>query len=215
MSSTGHGAQRVENDFYPTPAWCIDLIAERIQWPRVRSVYEPAKGAGAILEAVPQDMATDWAEITEGRDYLTQEPLPSVDLAWTNPPFALAQEFLARSLAQARTVVYLLRINFLGSAKRRPFLQSNPPTHLYVLSERPSFVDVCKGKDEITSGAGGKVLSRKHIKGCGAAFQKVDKVKECPDCGAPVGPGTDSIEYAWFCWDRAGIMADAPGIHIL
>lgn len=213
MSSTGQ-AQRVEHDYYPTPAWCIDLIADKIQWSRVGSMFEPARGGGAILDAVPEGVAQDWAEITLGRDYLTLE-LPKVDLAWTNPPFNLAQEFLARSLEQAQTVVYLLRINFLGSAKRRPFLQAFPPTHLYVLSERPSFVDICKGGWVRTTGAGGREITKTKTKGCGAAYQKVDAVRECPACGGSVGPGTDSIEYAWFCWDRAGIMADAPGIRVL
>ena len=215
MSSTGRGAQRVENDYYPTPKWCIDLISERIQWAKVGSMYEPCKGGGAILEAVPEGVAVEWSEITEGRDYLTADPLPKVDLAWTNPPFETAQEFIVRQLEQAACVVDLLRINFLGSKKRRPFLQANPVTHLYVMSERPSFVDVCKGKEEKTYGAGGKVVSKKHVKGCGWAFQKVDEVKECPNCGGTVGAGTDSIEYAWFCWDRAGIMADKPGIYVL
>lgn len=214
MSSTGHGAKRVENDFYPTPAWCIDLIADRIQWAKVGSVFEPALGTGAIREAFPQDIAQDWAEITLGRDYLTMD-LPKVDLAWTNPPFEFAQPFAARSLEQAKTVIYLLRINFLGSIKRRSWLQANTPSHLYVLSERPSFVDVCKGKEVKTTGAGGRVLEKKRVKGCGWAFQKVDKVRECPNCGGTVSAGTDSIEYCWMVWDRGEIMKDAPGIHIL
>jgi hypothetical protein len=213
MSSTGT-AKRVENDFYPTPAWCIDLISERINWGKVGSVMEPCRGTGAILDAVPQDMATEWAEITQGRDYLTMD-LPKVDLAWTNPPFNLAEEFLRRSLEQAKTTIYLLRINFLGSAKRRAFHQAHPPTHLYVLSERPSFVDICKGGMVRTTGAGGIVLSQEKKKGCGAAYQKVDKVKACLECGGTVGAGTDSIEYAWFCYDGAGIMADKPGIYVL
>lgn len=213
MSSTGQ-AQRVENDFYPTPKWCIDLISEHIQWDRVASMYEPCKGAGAILESVPENVATEWSEIAEGRDYF-QADLPPITLSWTNPPFLLAQEFLARSLGQAETVIFLLRINFLGSAKRREFLREHRPTHLYVLSERPSFVDVCDGLTLKTTGAGGKLVDSKKQKGCGWAFQKTDEVKACPNCGGRVKAGTDSIEYAWFCWDRAGIMADAPGVWFL
>lgn len=217
MSSTGHGAKRVENDFYPSPKECIDPIKERIRWEKVGSLYEPCKGTGAILNEVPDHVVTDWSEIADGRDYLGPDvsTFPQVDLAWTNPPFLTAQQFIARQLAHAKAVVNLLRINFLGSAKRRPWLQANTPTHLYGLSERPSFVDVCKGKEVKTYGAGGKVLKKEKIKGCGWAFQKVDQVKECPNCGGTVSAGTDSIEYAWFAWDHVGIMADKPGIHIL
>lgn len=214
MSSTGQGAVRVENDFYPTPNWCIDLISEKIQWDRVASMMEPGKGEGAILDSVPHGVATEWAEITEGRDYLTMD-LPDVDLSWTNPPFNLAQEFLSRSLGQAKTVVFLLRINFLGSAKRRAFLQANRPTHLYVMSERPSFVDVCAGQNIKIFGAGEKLIEKKKQSGCGWAFQKKAEVKICPNCKCPVKAGTDSIEYAWMCWDRGGIMRDEPGVYFL
>lgn len=62
-----------------------------------------------------------------------------VDLIVTNPPFSLSMEFLTKSLSEAQTVVYLLRLNYLGSAERKTFWKQNQPTHLYVLSNRPSF----------------------------------------------------------------------------
>ncbi len=214
MSSTGQGAQRVENDFYPTPKPAIKSIADRINWDKVDTFEEPCRGDGAILEFVPPRIETHWCEITEGIDYLTAD-LPLVDLTLTNPPFLTALEFLARAIAHSKTVTLLLRTNFLGSAKRKPFLSAHRPTHLHQLSERPSFVDVCSGGIVRTTGAGGRVLEEKKRKGCGWAFQKKDKVKECPNCGGAVKAGTDSIEYAWFSWDNAGILTDAPGIHFL
>ena len=27
--------------------------------------------------------------------------------------------------------------------------------------------------------------------------------------------GTDSIDYAWFCWDRGGYVTLEPGVHVL
>ena len=26
---------------------------------------------------------------------------------------------------------------------------------------------------------------------------------------------TDSIDYAWFCWDRGGFVTLEPGVHVL
>lgn len=80
-------------------------------------------------------------------------------------------------------------------------------THFYVLSERPSFVDICAGFP--------KTATAKRIKGCGLSFAKEDHVKICPGCGARVKAGTDATEYAWFVWDRGGIMKDNPGIFVL
>jgi len=214
MSATGHGAIRVENDFYPTPDWCISAIVEKINWPLVRSMMEPCKGEGAILDQVPAGTVKYWAEITEGIDYLKTD-VPKTDLTLTNPPFFAAPEFLVRSLAHSPTVVYLLRINFLGSAERKALLTANPPSHLYVHSKRPSFVDVCDGLTIRTTGASGKVLSKEKKKGCGWAFQKKAQVKECPNCGGKVKAGTDSIEYAWMVWDRGGIMIEPRGVYIL
>lgn len=205
MSATNRGAVRVVGDYYPTPDWCVKAIAKKISWCEVRTVGEPCVGDGAILRNIPklQFFTTD---IAEGTDYL-KYGLPKVDLILTNPPYNFAREFLERSLIEARCVVYLLRINFLGSAKRKELFQKHQPTHLYVLSERPSFVDVCAGFT--------KTATTPKIPGCGAAYQKVAEVKVCHDCGGHVKAGTDATEYAWFAWDMDGIMEEDPGIYVL
>lgn len=64
---------------------------------------------------------------------------PQVDLIITNPPFSLALQFLEKSLSEAPTVVYLLRLRFLASVKRGAWWHMHPPTHQFVLSKRPSF----------------------------------------------------------------------------
>ncbi len=93
------------------------------------------------------------------RDALDEDPWPACDAIITNPPFFLALEFIQRAMRESRsyscTLAFLLRLNFLGSKKRRQF-HLDHPADLYVMTKRPSFI-------------GGK---------------------------------TDSIEYAWFVWDR-------------
>jgi len=83
------------------------------------------------------------------------KPERPFDLAITNPPFRHAMEVVQWCLAHAERSVLLLRLNFLGSVKRAPFLREHTPD-VYVLPNRPSFT----------------------------------------------GRGTDSVEYAWFDWDR-------------
>jgi hypothetical protein len=69
------------------------------------------------------------------------------DVIITNPPYSLALEFIERALPLADVVVMLLRLNFLGGAKRAAFFRDNPPD-IYVLPNRPSFTghgtDACE-----------------------------------------------------------------------
>lgn len=169
MSSTNRGAERQRHDLYPTPAPPIDALLSVMSIPADIEFHEPCRGAGAIYDRIPCGHK-NYCEINEGIDYLTYQPPRMVDLIVTNPPFSLALEFLQKSLRESVTVCYLLRLNFLGSQKRKAFWQANRPSHVLVLSKRPCFT----------------------------------------------GDGhTDSIEYAWFCWDRGGFVTLEPGVHVL
>lgn len=61
------------------------------------------------------------------------------DVAITNPPYCDAMEMLIALRRIAHTVVFLLRRNFIGSAKRAEYLRHNMPDE-YLLPRRPSFV---------------------------------------------------------------------------
>jgi len=195
MSSTNRGATRIDQDAYYTPASAIDPMLQLLDLSGVYSFNEPCKGGGAIYDRVDVPRK-EWTEINLGFDYLTVQSA-NTDLILTNPPFSLALEFLQKSLTEAKTVGYLLRLNFLGSRKRRDFWNANKPTHCFVLSERPVFAWYCQDR-----------------KGCGAQYRP-GTTTVCIDCGKPVRAQTDSIEYAWFMWDRLGIVKVAPGIHVL
>lgn len=172
MSATNRGGKRSEADFYATPSWCVRRLVEAVDLPGGIWV-DPCAGEGAIIEACPAREDILWAALElrgECRpalerivgpervaivDYLEQEPLTHVDVLFTNPPFSLAEPMITRAVSEAQVAVMLLRLNYLGSAKRAPFLRAHPPD-IYVLPNRPSFT----------------------------------------------GKGTDSIEYAWFVWDK-------------
>lgn len=200
MSSTIKGSARIEHDNYPTPQEPIEAFLKQLDLSNVKSFCEPCRGDSAILKHFVGIDNVDYAEIREGIDYLKKDF--EADLIVTNPPFSLALEFLEKSLKEAKTVAYLLRLNFLGSQKRKPFWQQNPPTHQFTLAERPSFVDVCQGD------------KKKGIKRCGAVYHKDDHVKVCV-CGGKVSAGVDSTEYAWFVWDRMGIIKTDNPINVI
>jgi hypothetical protein len=138
MSATNRGAERHVNDFYNTPSYTLQSLLDVLDVQKAKSFLEPCRGGGVIYNAMPiQDR--DYAEILEGKDYLKAEFNKKYDLVVTNPPYSLASEFLQKSLGESGSVWYLLRLNFLESKKRAEWWQNNLPTHLLVLSARPSF----------------------------------------------------------------------------
>jgi hypothetical protein len=188
MSATNRGATRQEHDFYPTPEWAINLIMAEVRGYALTNWYswlEPAAGDFRIYSRMPQ--RREWAEIQKGRDYFAK-PYPA-DICLTNPPFALALEFAQKALAECKTVVFLQRLGWLGSDDRREFWQANPPTHLFPLSQRPSFT-----AETVTA-----------------------RVVDLFDCEVEIGgkKGKDSADYAWYAWDRIGVFKRPPGIHVL
>lgn len=198
MSSTNRGATRIDQDAYYTPASAIDPMIALLDLSGVKSFFEPCYGDGAIYNRIDV-RSKGLAEIERGLDYLMANYI-DVDLILTNPPFSLALEFLEKSLTEAKTVGYLLRLNFLGSRRRRDFWNANKPTHCFVLSERPVFAWYCQ--------------STKDRKSCKAAYRP-GSTNVCLDCGNPVRAQTDSIEYAWFMWDRLGIVKMNSPFHVL
>jgi hypothetical protein len=61
------------------------------------------------------------------------------DLAIGNPPYRRAEKFVRACLPIARQTVFLLRLGFLASAKRKAFFQEHPPSSVHILTKRPSF----------------------------------------------------------------------------
>lgn len=173
MSATGRGAVRKIEDWYPTPAWCVRRLMERLPYlPGGGAWLEPGAGRGNIIAAArPFKPLVEWTAVElreECReplnavgahevlitDYLRLPvPEPRFSVAIGNPPYSRAMEFIEKSLQVADVVAFLLRLNFLGSQKRAAFHHEHP-ADVYVLPDRPSFT----------------------------------------------GKGTDSIEYAWFVW---------------
>ena len=137
MSATNRGAVRKPQDSYYTPPYTVESLLSVLDLSSVFDFYEPCKGGGAIYDRVDVDLK-DYAELSEGIDYLTTD-IHEVDLIITNPPFSSAREFIEKSLTEAGSVWYLLRTGFLESKERAEWWQGREPTHLLSLSARPSF----------------------------------------------------------------------------
>ena len=166
MSSTNRGGQRTPADNYPTPAYAVRRLLEEFQhttiFQRATVLHEPCSGEGAIIDVVEtyypdrKWYATDIRE--DALNYLEErhpnvetrcmsalDPFPteweSPKVIITNPPFRIAEEVLHRLLRDHADadIFLLLRVNFIGSVRRQPFMEAYPPD-LYVLPNRPSFL---------------------------------------------------------------------------
>lgn len=175
MSATGRGAERLPDEAYCTPAWCVRRLLEEIPSAQISGNrwLDPCAGDGAIVKAVHAQglIEIDWT-VCEIRDACMSHlhalfvssagvvhgdffdrPWEPFDVAIANPPFSTAQRFIDRMMQLASTVIVLQRVNYASSEKRCAFMREFPP-EVYVLPNRPSFT----------------------------------------------GGGTDATEYAWFVW---------------
>ena len=118
-------------DFFATPPWGTRAGAEIVRRlaPEAEIVWDPACGDGIMAEPLreyfPQVLASDIHDhgyrLGHRLDFLldTNGMRGEVDLVMTNPPFALAAEFLQHGLEVARVgVALLLRLSFLESCPR-------------------------------------------------------------------------------------------------
>jgi hypothetical protein len=162
MSATNRGGKRSEADFYATPFWCVHRLLEKIKLPG-GFWLEPGAGEGNIIRAassVRKDVNWTALELREEcrpiletcADQIVitdqfladlppdQKPLAGMtfDVGIGNPPFSLAQEFILESLKYCDNVLMLLRLNYLGTIERAPWMQKHTPD-IYVLPDRPSF----------------------------------------------------------------------------
>lgn len=141
---SGPTDQRSRNDYYPTnPVFLFPLLnVETFEGP----VLEPCAGAGHLVRGL------------ESRGYavLSNEPYPqgcfetderSDFLSWvdargcrslvTNPPYRHAEAFVKKAIElRIKKHAWLLRFQFLESARRYPLFRDHPPARLYVFTRR-------------------------------------------------------------------------------
>lgn len=145
---------RNADDFYATPSWVTRAILPHLG--PYTSALDPCCGDGAILRELRGELhgiETDGGRalacvesdlrlvhMVNNHDALVTQ-WPAVDLIITNPPFALAMEFLKLALEESGgrgEVAFLLRLAFLEGQARAAFHRAHP-SDVYVLPKRPSF----------------------------------------------------------------------------
>lgn len=160
MSSTARGGVRNVSDYYVTPPEEIDrFLTEMLKVEPnflYGSILDPCAGGDAtvgmsypdvlqkrgITDITTMDIREDSLASIKGT-YLAYKFNKKFDSIISNPPFALAEEFIRKALIDVKPnggyVTYLLRLNFFGSKKRMPLWKEHMPTYCFVHPERMSF----------------------------------------------------------------------------
>lgn len=153
--------KRRERDWYPTPAWCVDALAEFYSFAGC-TILEPAAGDGAMIDALEAHGATVYGEdIHPLRDDIAKadwferedcqytetilggkaQKVNRFDYVITNPPYDKAGEFIRHALeiSNSKTIFAFLLRNEFDCAKSRHdlFSDGNWFIHKIVLTKRP------------------------------------------------------------------------------
>lgn len=113
-----------------------------MSYPKVLEEWGMKVLSNDLREDSPAMYHSDFLKATQENIY---------DLVITNPPFAIAQEIIEKSLQVCKGwwyVVMLLRLNYIGSNDRAKFWQKYPPYAIYADNKRMSFTPD-KGTDSI------------------------------------------------------------------
>lgn len=132
------------DDLYETPAVATEALLRVEKLPEI--IWEPACGPGSIVgtlrKAGHKVYATDLVDYgcpdSEARiDFLMERSAPTyIGAIVTNPPFKLANQFVAHALTLAPKVVMLLRLAFLEGTGRSPIMDGGALARVHVFKNR-------------------------------------------------------------------------------
>jgi hypothetical protein len=130
------------DDLNETPTIAVEALLRVEKLPPV--IWEPACGPGALVRVLrapghivhARDLV-DWGcPDSQARvDFLMERHAPC-DTALTNPPFKLANKFVAHALDLCPRVIMLLRLEFLESQGRSEILERRGLARVHVFRKR-------------------------------------------------------------------------------
>jgi hypothetical protein len=146
MSQRDSGYERKTLDQYETPSWVTQALIPHLPV-LAGAVWEPACGGGKMVAVLRQAgfdvLGTD---IATGADFLRSSPRNGVSAVITNPPYALAQEFIEHALRSVRFTAVLLRVDFDSAVtRRRLFVDCQEFAKKIVLTKRVRWIEGSNG----------------------------------------------------------------------
>lgn len=138
----GANGDRHPRDFYPTPpevtTALINFLEEKELLIYGCVIWECACGNGDMASVFnSRGYKTINSDITSGDDFLISD----YECSWiiTNPPFKLAEDFIAHAAELVKPTAFLLKSQYWHSAKRLSIFRNNTPAYVLPLTWRPDF----------------------------------------------------------------------------
>lgn len=141
---------RADNDWYVEPIWCVEALADALEFPG--NIWDPCCGSGTIPSIFAKrgftvhgtDIVERWKHQSGFWD-ATQSGTPDCIKPGirlnvvTNPPFKMAETITRRMLPLIDyRLAVLQQLSFLASKARHSLFTEFLPSDVLILSRRPS-----------------------------------------------------------------------------
>jgi hypothetical protein len=139
-----HALSERKDDLYETPPVAIEALLRHERLPH--RLWDPCCGPGNIVkvlraaghEVIASDLV-DYGDPTHfyRRDFLMEHKAPDgCEGVVMNPPFKLAEEFIAHALDLSPLVIALLRLAFMESERRTRILEGRGLARIHQFRKR-------------------------------------------------------------------------------
>ena len=136
---------RRRSDFYPTPPEVVTALLDFLRLPKETVIWECAAGEGDMVAAIRECgyNGVYGTDISDGFDFLSPDVfkrlLVPFDWIITNPPFALAEDFIRRAASTGKPFAFLLKAQYWHAKNRMSLFEELPPSYILPLTWRPDF----------------------------------------------------------------------------
>jgi hypothetical protein len=144
LGSSNHtDKQRQQQDYYATEPKAVELLLEVEKFSE--NIWEPACGEGHISKVFEKHghnvKSTDLVDRGYGyqQDFLFFNDNKFDGDIITNPPYAMATEFIYKALElipEGNKVAMFLKVQFLEGKERKVLFKNHPPQTVYISSSR-------------------------------------------------------------------------------
>lgn len=131
--------ERRAMDFYPTPPEVAQALVDFLELESGTVVWEPAAGEGDLANVLRKNgLKVIETDIQTGTDFITAEK-KKCDWIITNPPFSIADKFIARCIEHQVPFALLLKSQYWHAKTRYKLFMEQIPAVILPLTWRPNF----------------------------------------------------------------------------